>query len=53
MSPLTPKKTNIGETLHKRRKVSRTDAASFKRPGDILTCNEVDVDALLSDGEST
>lgn len=53
MSPLTsPRKQNIRETIQKR-KVRMTDIGSTGRSGNDLTCNEADVDALLSDGEST
>jgi hypothetical protein len=54
MSPVTsPRKQNIRETIQKRSKVRMTDTGSAGRLGNDLTCNEADVDALLSDGEST
>lgn len=54
MSPRTsPKNTNIRNTIHARPLITQADAGSAEGLGKDLTCNEAEVDALLSSGEST
>jgi hypothetical protein len=54
MSLLTsPKKHNIRKTKHTRPLITKADAGLGEGLGKNLTCNEAEVDALLSSGEST
>ncbi|MBA2252222.1 MAG: hypothetical protein H0W13_05885 [Nitrospirales bacterium] len=54
MSPLTPpKKQNIRKTIQGRPLITQAAAGSAEGLGKDLTCNEAEVDALLSNGEST
>jgi hypothetical protein len=54
MSPLTsPKKHKLRKTIHTRPLITQADAGSSEGLGKDLTCNEAEVDALLSSGEST
>jgi hypothetical protein len=54
MSPLTSsKKHNIRKTKHTRPLITQADAGLVEGLGKNLTCNEAEVDALLSSGEST
>jgi hypothetical protein len=48
-----PEKDTLEETPHKRRHVGLADARRPKQVGNDLTCNEADVDDLLSTGELT
>jgi hypothetical protein len=54
MSPLTsPKKQNIRKTIPTRLLIAQADGGSAEGRAKDLTCNEAEVDALLSSGEST
>jgi hypothetical protein len=54
MSPLTPpKKHNFRKTIRLRPLITQADAGLTEGLGKNLTCNEAEVDALLSSGEST
>ncbi len=49
----SPEKDTLQKTPHTRRKGRLADAPRPKQPGNDLTCNEADVDDLLSTGELT
>jgi hypothetical protein len=54
MSPLTStKKQHARKTIPTRLVVSQSDGGSAEGQARDLTCNEAEVDALLSSGEST
>lgn len=55
MLPLltSPKKHSIRKTKHTRPLIAQADAGLAEGLGKNLTCNEAEVDALLSSGEST
>lgn len=48
-----PEKDTLEKTPHERRNVRQADAPRPKQAGNDLTCNEADVDDLLSTGELT
>jgi len=53
MNPFTSPEKDTPQKTPKRRKGRQADALRPKQPGNDLTCNEADVDDLLSTGELT
>lgn len=50
---LPPDKNNIPKTSHRPRQIGRRDIQAHRRLARELTCDEADVDELLSAGELT